>query len=286
MRKDGSRFWANVVITALARPGRQAARVREGHARPHRAHAKPRRARARSLPRRPRWQRRPASRSFRSVSWRSWATTCATRLPRSTWARESCASGATDPVDIRVMDRMHASSLRMSRMIEQILDLTRTRLAGGLEMNLQPMDLRDTIVRIVDELRNGEPWSRRSTCVSPPLPGHMGQRSSGAGVLEPRRQRRSPRRPRKARHRPGARGASVRRGGGPQRRPADSGGASSRRSSTRSGGGSETAARRRRLVWAWVSTSRTRWSSHTAATSSCDPTPPMGRPSRSGYPYD
>ena len=27
IRKDGSRFWANVVITALARPGRHAARV-------------------------------------------------------------------------------------------------------------------------------------------------------------------------------------------------------------------------------------------------------------------
>ena len=38
VRKDGTRFWANVVITAL-RDGRAAARLRQGHARPDRAQA-------------------------------------------------------------------------------------------------------------------------------------------------------------------------------------------------------------------------------------------------------
>ena len=36
----------------------------------------------------------------------------------------------------RVIDRMRSSSLRMSRMIEQILDLTRSRLAGGFGITL------------------------------------------------------------------------------------------------------------------------------------------------------
>ena len=50
LRKDGTRFWANVVITRAARRERHARRLRQGDARPHRAPARPRRrcARARS----------------------------------------------------------------------------------------------------------------------------------------------------------------------------------------------------------------------------------------------
>ena len=40
VRKDGSRFWANVVITALRDDERQAARLLQGHARPDRAPAR------------------------------------------------------------------------------------------------------------------------------------------------------------------------------------------------------------------------------------------------------
>jgi signal transduction histidine kinase len=77
---------------------------------------------------------------------------------------------STNPVDIRVLNRMHTSSLRMSRMIAQILDLTRTRLAGGLQLNPQPIDLRDAIVHVVDELRAAHP-TRTIDVTSPPLPG-------------------------------------------------------------------------------------------------------------------
>lgn len=45
----------------------------------------------------------------------------------------------------------------MSRMIEQILDFTRTRLGGGLELVFAPMDLREALVPIVDELRAAHP---------------------------------------------------------------------------------------------------------------------------------
>ncbi|HEY0462640.1 MAG TPA: PAS domain-containing sensor histidine kinase [Polyangiaceae bacterium] len=63
----------------------------------------------------------------------------------------------SDPTAIRVLGRMQSSSHRMTRMIEQILDLTRSRLAGGLELKLQPMDLRETLIKIVDELRTAHP---------------------------------------------------------------------------------------------------------------------------------
>ena len=35
----------------------------------------------------------------------------------------------------------------MSRMIEQILDFTRSRLGGGLELVFAPMDLREALTR-------------------------------------------------------------------------------------------------------------------------------------------
>jgi len=63
----------------------------------------------------------------------------------------------TDPTTLRLLERMGSSSQRMSRMIEQILDLTRIRLAGGLQLNPQPMDLREALEPIVHELRGAYP---------------------------------------------------------------------------------------------------------------------------------
>jgi PAS domain S-box-containing protein len=62
-----------------------------------------------------------------------------------------------DETAVRIVDRMKASSQRMSRMIEQILDLTRSRLAGGLEVRPASMDLSKTIAAIAEELRTAHP---------------------------------------------------------------------------------------------------------------------------------
>jgi signal transduction histidine kinase len=67
------------------------------------------------------------------------------------------ATMANDTATMHVLDRMRSSSTRMSRMIEQVLDLTRLRLAGGLALNPRPMDLRETLTRIVNELRMAHP---------------------------------------------------------------------------------------------------------------------------------
>ena len=64
---------------------------------------------------------------------------------------------ANDAPTIHVLDRMRSSSTRMSRMIEQVLDLTRIRLAGGLALSPEPMDLCETITRIVNEIRMAHP---------------------------------------------------------------------------------------------------------------------------------
>jgi len=63
----------------------------------------------------------------------------------------------TDVSATRVLSRMQSSSARMTRMIGQILDLTRSRLAGGLELDLRSMDLQEVLQSIVDELRVAYP---------------------------------------------------------------------------------------------------------------------------------
>ena len=62
-----------------------------------------------------------------------------------------------DPEFVEGLDGLRASSRRMSRMIEQILDFTRSRLGGGLELVFAPMDLREALTPIVDELRAAHP---------------------------------------------------------------------------------------------------------------------------------
>ncbi len=67
------------------------------------------------------------------------------------------ARTANDASTIHVLDRMKSSTTRMSRMIEQMLDLTRIRLAGGLALSPEPMDLCETLTRIVNEVRMAHP---------------------------------------------------------------------------------------------------------------------------------
>ncbi len=97
VRKDGSLMWANVTITALRNPERRADRLRKGDPRPHRppgSRREPARACGREGDARGEGAR---FRSFRSGSWPSWDTICETRSPRSTWGRESFASGRPIP---------------------------------------------------------------------------------------------------------------------------------------------------------------------------------------------
>ncbi len=67
------------------------------------------------------------------------------------------AVAANDAPTVRVLDRMRSSSARMERMIEQILDLTRIRLGGGLDVQPAPMDLCDALTAVVEELRLAHP---------------------------------------------------------------------------------------------------------------------------------
>jgi signal transduction histidine kinase len=50
------------------------------------------------------------------------------------------------------VQRIYGSGERMARMIDQILDLTRARLGGGISIEPKPFDLRDLTSQIVEEL--------------------------------------------------------------------------------------------------------------------------------------
>jgi PAS domain S-box-containing protein len=169
IRKDGSRMWANVVITALRNPDGTLV----GFAKV-----------TRDLT-----ERREAEQTQRALAAEKAALAEKARVQefqerflailghdlRNPLASIDVGAGvlrqrATDPKSQRILDRIHSSSLRMSRMIEQILDLTRARLAGGLELNRRPLDLRDVIARVVEELRPIH-HSRTIEFRSPPLPG-------------------------------------------------------------------------------------------------------------------
>ncbi|MEP6484029.1 MAG: hybrid sensor histidine kinase/response regulator [Rudaea sp.] len=50
-------------------------------------------------------------------------------------------------------DRILSSAVRMTRMIEDLLDLTRARVAGGIPIRPQPMDLQPVLDRVLSEIR-------------------------------------------------------------------------------------------------------------------------------------
>jgi signal transduction histidine kinase len=80
---------------------------------------------------------------------------------RNPLATVQMASGllrkSLDEREGKVLGRIDSSTRRMARMIEQILDLTRSRLANGLDVRPSPFDLREVLTRVVGELRAANP---------------------------------------------------------------------------------------------------------------------------------
>jgi signal transduction histidine kinase len=62
-------------------------------------------------------------------------------------------AGTLSETDARTVARIARSADRMTRMIEQLLDLTRIRLGGGLTLKRQRMNMNHVAEEVVDELR-------------------------------------------------------------------------------------------------------------------------------------
>jgi signal transduction histidine kinase len=72
-------------------------------------------------------------------------------------ARVVMMRGEVAPEGERRLERLVASATRMQRMIEQLLDLTRARLAGGIPIARSWQDLDPLVSRIVAETRGANP---------------------------------------------------------------------------------------------------------------------------------
>jgi len=62
-----------------------------------------------------------------------------------------------DPKVAKIGGWIHTSGERMSRLIEDTLDLVRVRVGGGIQVHAAPMDLGEVVGRIVEEHRVGHP---------------------------------------------------------------------------------------------------------------------------------
>ena len=69
-------------------------------------------------------------------------------------------------------ERITGSAARMERMIDDLLDLARTRLGEGMVMDSKPMDLRPVIAQIVAELAVAHP-ERTIQCLATEVPGNF-----------------------------------------------------------------------------------------------------------------
>jgi len=72
---------------------------------------------------------------------------------------------ATTPGEINAVDRVRSAAERMSNMVTQLLDLTRSRIAGGIPIQKQPVELDGVVLEVIDELRRAYPdrairWAR------------------------------------------------------------------------------------------------------------------------------
>jgi signal transduction histidine kinase len=74
--------------------------------------------------------------------------------------------------DRGAVDRILSSAHRMSNMVAQLLDLTRSRIAGGITLERKEADVGNVVSEVVDELRRTYPereidWSRPPEVLAP-----------------------------------------------------------------------------------------------------------------------
>lgn len=85
---------------------------------------------------------------------------------------EILAMSATDDRARRTLDRMRSAQTRMTRMIDQLLDLTRARSGGGIALTRTEMDLADLARAIINELTVAHPTRRIDLVCAGEARGH------------------------------------------------------------------------------------------------------------------
>jgi signal transduction histidine kinase/FixJ family two-component response regulator len=77
---------------------------------------------------------------------------------------------ANEAITARTVARIASSARRMTHMVDQLMDLSRSRVAGGFVVTPGAMDLRGALMEVVEELRIAHP-NRTILLQGPPLPG-------------------------------------------------------------------------------------------------------------------
>ena len=85
--------------------------------------------------------------------------------------------------------RILSSGKRMSRMIEDMLDMARARLAGGIPLKREPADLGVLMSRVVSEIQAAYPERAVEVVHTGDLIGNWGRRATRPGRLKPAGQR-------------------------------------------------------------------------------------------------
>jgi hypothetical protein len=152
IRKDGSRFWANVVITAIrdSRDGKLRGLAKVTRDLTSRKAAEEEKIELAKSQERESDLRDVAE--FREMFIGILGHDLRNPLGSIVLAAGLLLQrGHLDEQDARTVARIVNGSERMTRMIAQLLDLTRARLGGGLPIEPKPTDLRDVCRNVVDE---------------------------------------------------------------------------------------------------------------------------------------
>lgn len=70
------------------------------------------------------------------------------------------ARSVTNPLDNRLVEMMQKSATRMVEMVSSVMDFARSRLGGGLNINLKYTELEPVLIHVIDELKIA--WPKRT----------------------------------------------------------------------------------------------------------------------------
>jgi PAS domain S-box-containing protein len=157
VRKDGTLFWANVTITALREPGGDLvgfAKVTRDLTERRQAEEHLRELAAEKAALTEKRHTQEFQERFLAILGHDLRNPLAAMDMAAALLRQQNTS---DAGALRILDRFDSSSRRMTRMIEQILDLTRSRLSGSFVLSPTATDLTAVLAAIIDELSIAHP---------------------------------------------------------------------------------------------------------------------------------
>jgi PAS domain S-box-containing protein len=157
VRKDGTRFWANVVISRMCdRDGKLVAFAKVTRDLSHRRQLEEERVTRASLERALAEQKKIEELREQLIG----IVGHDLRTPLTSvvaGAEIMLKRGMLSEADAKVTARIARSADRMTKIISQLLDFTRVRLGGGMSLERQPADLAEICAQVIAEVQMAHP---------------------------------------------------------------------------------------------------------------------------------